>query len=356
MENHPYHPHRRSIFWPLMFILGGLILLLSNLNLLGAQGWNTLWSLWPLLLIIGGIDSIYRENHFIGPLVFIGLGSILLLNNLGYLNFSWQTLINLWPVLLIALGLDIIIGHKSTLGSIVGLVLGIVLVASVVWLIVSVPWIGQVNHYQSISQPLAEIKGASIELEPTFGNVQINSGSQAANLIDGRVRQLSDETRLYNPYTVNDRQGNYQLRNNDFYLYPVSAVTSTSPDWDIKLTSAVPIELDSSMVMGNQELILNLTKVNVLDSETILGRMVVALPRKGFEEGRIQMVIGQTVVYVPRGVNMEIKTDTVLVPVTFPSEFERKGNIISNIHKESGETIHLDISNVIGTVNIEFEP
>ena len=54
--------------------------------------------------------SVYeRHEHrggFVGPTILIGLGILLLLSNLGMLQWSvWDTAWRLWPILLIAAGL-----------------------------------------------------------------------------------------------------------------------------------------------------------------------------------------------------------------------------------------------------------
>ena len=50
-----------------------------------------------------------RKNRvsMIGPVILIGLGVVLLLNNLEVLPWSiWGALFRLWPVLLVAVGLE----------------------------------------------------------------------------------------------------------------------------------------------------------------------------------------------------------------------------------------------------------
>ncbi|RPJ70795.1 MAG: hypothetical protein EHM15_11320, partial [Desulfobacteraceae bacterium] len=69
------------------------------------------------------------------PILLIGGGLILLLNNLGYLSWDiWGVLWRLWPVLLIAAGLEILIGRRSLLGSAaVALLLLMTLFGAIFW-------------------------------------------------------------------------------------------------------------------------------------------------------------------------------------------------------------------------------
>ncbi len=354
-DNKPYYEHHHSIFWPVLFILAGVLLLLNNLNYLGESGWDMIWRLWPVLLIVAGIDSIYQRHHFVGPVVIIGIGCLVLLNNLGYLSLSWQIFISLWPVLLIAIGLDIIIGRRSAWGTLIGVFLGILLVVSVAWLIISMPMIGQMNNFDVFNQSINNAKSAVIELNDIAGNMQISSGASSGNLVNARIRHFSNENVSSNDYVVQDGRGYYQIKTHGFYVYPASGINTTVPDWDVKLTSSIPLELDSSLVMGNLGVNLSELDINKLNAETVMGRLVVDLPRSGFKQGTINMVMGQVVINVPRGANVRIQTSTAIVPVTFPEGFAREGNTVYSLTPESSQPMQLDVSNVMGVITVQYK-
>ncbi|MGH2592056.1 MAG: LiaI-LiaF-like domain-containing protein [Anaerolineae bacterium] len=46
----------RSIFWPLLLIVVGVLLLLGNFNLIAINPWLLIRDYWPLLLIAAGLD------------------------------------------------------------------------------------------------------------------------------------------------------------------------------------------------------------------------------------------------------------------------------------------------------------
>jgi len=349
------HRRRRSIFWPLLLIIVGTLWLLSAVNVISNDAWDLALRLWPLIFILSGIDSIFRRSHYVGAVVGMGIGAVLLLNNLGYLTFSWTMFFSLWPVLLIALGLDIIIGRRSTWGAVIGILLGIALVFSVVWLVVSAPWVGQVNQFDNLNQALNGATQATVDLSNTVGAVHVGAGASPANLVDARLRHLSSETVSPGDYVVQDGRGYYSIKSNGYYMYPAPAVTSGNPDWDVKLTSRIPLVFDSNLVVGDQRLDLTELKVNILNAESVLGRMEVSLPQAGFKQGRINLVMGQVVIYVPRGLNIRITTNTVLVPVTFPSGFERSGKDIVSTGSGSTQPVQLDVSDVIGAVSIQYK-
>ncbi|HSV84961.1 MAG TPA: DUF5668 domain-containing protein, partial [Levilinea sp.] len=72
-----------SIFWPLLLIAAGVLLLLNALGQVQGDFWGFFVRLWPLLFIAGGLDSLYRRESFVSPILFTGLGTVILLSNLG---------------------------------------------------------------------------------------------------------------------------------------------------------------------------------------------------------------------------------------------------------------------------------
>jgi hypothetical protein len=358
MDEHDYqhsHSSRHSIFWPLFFIIIGILWLLSTINVISNDVWDLFLRLWPLIFVLGGIDSIFRGSHYVGAMVGIGIGSVLTLSNLGYLVLSWQMFFSLWPVLLIAFGLDIIIGRRSAWGAVIGILLGIVLILSVVWLVVSAPWVGQVNQFDALSQTLNGANKATVELANTVGAMRVGSGASTGNLIDAQLRHFSNETTTPADYVVQGGRGYYEIKTHGYAMYPAPAITSGNPDWDVKLSSKIPLELDSNLVVGDQRLDMSELKIDNLNAESVMGRMEVTLPQQGFKQGRISLVMGQVVVYVPRGANVHIIADTVLVPVSFPAGFERNGKDIVSTGSNSGQPMQLDISDVIGVVSIQYK-
>ncbi len=70
-QNYVYNSPRRSpgLFWPIIFIGGGVILLLSNLGYLVVNSWAMLWQLWPVLLIVIGLDVMFGRRGLWGSVI-----------------------------------------------------------------------------------------------------------------------------------------------------------------------------------------------------------------------------------------------------------------------------------------------
>lgn len=101
----PTQPWKRStppsFVMALVFIVGGVLFFLNNLGLIEI---HSIWAYWPFILIAVGVSKLLGQR---GPLatswatLLILGGGILLLSNLGFLHLRMRTL---WPLAVIAIG------------------------------------------------------------------------------------------------------------------------------------------------------------------------------------------------------------------------------------------------------------
>ncbi|MCL5996038.1 MAG: DUF5668 domain-containing protein, partial [Chloroflexi bacterium] len=68
----PYR-HHISLFWPIVLIGLGVVLLLNNTNVLPGNAWDWIWRLWPIVFIAWGLDGLLRRE-LVGPALMIGMG------------------------------------------------------------------------------------------------------------------------------------------------------------------------------------------------------------------------------------------------------------------------------------------
>ena len=64
-----YSPKKPSLFWPLLLITIGIVLLLSNFGILPPGSINLLWRFWPLLLVIAGLDILLGRRSALGAII-----------------------------------------------------------------------------------------------------------------------------------------------------------------------------------------------------------------------------------------------------------------------------------------------
>ncbi len=94
-----------SIILGLAVLIAGLLLTLDNFDVVDASEY---FHLWPVILILVGLSHLARPevSRRVGAgLVWIAIGTVLLLDNLGLITFDvWD----LWPLVLVFAGLSIL--------------------------------------------------------------------------------------------------------------------------------------------------------------------------------------------------------------------------------------------------------
>ncbi len=95
----------------------GAILLLDNFGVVEAED---LLAYWPVLLILVGVSHFLRpegSRRYVAGTIFIFVGSVILLSNLGLIAFGiWD----LWPVILVITGLSLILKPFRRRGVTIG--------------------------------------------------------------------------------------------------------------------------------------------------------------------------------------------------------------------------------------------
>src|SRR3989304_514458 len=125
---------RHSIFWALILIVVGGLLLLNTLNILPGNFIELLLKLWPLLFIIGGLDNIIQGRGWGWAVISLGLGTVFLLANFGFLPWnSWALLLRMWPLILVAIGLDLIFEGRGAGSAILGVLIALGIMAGGGW-------------------------------------------------------------------------------------------------------------------------------------------------------------------------------------------------------------------------------
>ncbi len=349
---------RRSLGWPLILIAVGVIFLLNNAGILSGSVWDLVVRFWPLLLIIGGLDSIYRGDGLAGALLFITVGSIILLNNLGYLAWDiWGMLFRYWPVLIIVIGTDIILGRylRSPWAAAIGLVLVVFIVGGIIWYAGTNPVAGRTVDMQTVQLPLEQIKQADIVLSPAVGIVTVHQTSDPAVLVKGNFEKTESD-KVEEISSVQNQSAAYTLRSRGTFSYPW-ITDRNAATWDIQLTQAIPVSLDFKLGVGEGNLSLTNIQLEHLNVTTAIGKTTVRLPDGGSYDAVIELAIGETILQVPANLPVRINASHGM------SGFEVRGDLIKNgdilttrSYAAATDRVEVRINQAIGNLVIQTVP
>lgn len=347
--------HRSGIFWPLLLIIAGIVLLLNTLGTLQSNPWDLFVRFWPVLFMISGLDHIIRGEGWGWGLISISLGLVFLAANLGYLPWnSLDLLLRLWPLLLIAGGLDLIFKEKSWVASTLGVLLTVGMLAVIAWYL----FFNGSNTRgitQPIQQELKQVQSANIRLANAAGMIQLSGGASTGTLIEGTTLTGSSKVPTAQ-YEASGRVGTYSLTAENLAIVPLNPGFN-QPEWKFKVTDTIPLNLEITIGAGKQNLDLTGMDIDHLEATVALGELIVTLPEDDAFEGTISNPVGSQTIHIPRGTLVEITLNTAITERNFPPEFTREGDILySPGATASNAQIRLQVEQPIGNLTIQWVP
>lgn len=350
-EQKPKHHRRSSIFWPLIFITLGVVLLLNNVGSLRSDFWDSAFRFWPVLLIAIGLDGIYRGEGVSGATFMIGLGVIFLLASLGYLQLDvWWVILHFWPIFLIAFGFDILIGRRSRLASLLGMLAILAILLGGIWLFTNRGF-GAVTGGDAFEEPLGQSIAGEIVLNPAVGELRVAASDQADVLVAGQVPEIHD-VEIERSVDAGKATLSLSLREGSSVTFPGGGGSNV---WDIALTTQIPLEFSLDMGVGNSTLDLTGLQLEGLDVHHAIGRAVITLPAEGEFYGQADLAIGELVILVPRGRALRLKVDKGIATLSLPPGFTREGDIVTS--PEAGanaDLVNLDVNVAIGVLSVRY--
>ncbi len=253
-----------------------------------------------------------RGVRLFWPIILIGVGSILLLTNVGVITGNpWNIIFQLWPVLLIALGLEILLGGSTGLRAVISALLGLALVGGILWVLIAQPAIpglvfGRGNlQTTNVSQPLNGVESANAEISFGAGNGRVYALSDSSNLIEGRLQTYSSPN--FSVSTSNDR-ATIVLSPGPVSV-PLVFPSISEETWDIGLNSSVTYQLNLNTGVGQSKI--DLTKLRLSGGmiDGGVGTTELYLPGKGNYQLTIKGGVGTIRIYVPSTLAVRAEVD-----------------------------------------------
>jgi hypothetical protein len=345
---------RQSVSSGLWLILISLVLFAIFGSLFGALEVGGRY--WPILLIVLGllvfVRGIGHRGSIVGPVILIGLGIVLQLNNLGTLSWSiWEVVFLLWPILLVAAGLDILIGRRSALGSLLALTVTLALMIWMLWLFGVDEAFGGTASSAEINQSLDGASQAELVINPGVGRLRVEALPGTANLLEASL-PLGMQKSLRRDFDVAGETATFVLQPQGAAFGPFIGGGGRGV-WVIGINPEVPVGLVSNLDIGESELDLAGLKLRGVQASTGIGQATVVLPNEGNFEARIEGTFGQTTIVIPENLGARIRIDTGLAGRQLPPGYEREGDVYTSPGFEGADhRVELDVSQAVGYLTI----
>ncbi len=299
-----------------------------------------------------------RGVRLFWPIVLIGAGAILLLSNLGVIHGNpWTIMLQLWPVLLIALGLEILFGGSTGWRAVVSALLGLALVGGILWILIAQPAIPGLNfgggnlQTTNISHPLNGVESARAELSFGAGTEQ-GLRLERFQQFDRRPLAAPTARRTFRVSASGDRA--------TIALSPGSAsvpmvLPSVSGEtWDVGLNSSVTYQLDLNAGVGQSRIDLTKLRLSGGGIDGGVGTSELYLPGKGNYRLTINGGVGTIRIYVPSGLAVRAEVNGGLGSFNrLPGMQEVRDNVYETPGFSTAEnTVTLIIDGGVGSISM----
>ena len=303
------------------------------------------------------MESRHHRGGLVGPVLLIGLGAILLAQNLGWVGGDiWWSLLRMWPLILVAVGVDLLIPRRSALGTLVSLMLVVAVFVGGFWLSGARLRASLPGETETVSVPIGNASRARIRFSPPVAALEIEALASSDALLEGTVPE-SGSGQVRANSEISGTTADVDVTASGAFIGPM--IGTQDEAWRFGLSSAVPLELEISSGMGLVEADLTGLTVEGLEVELGIGRTVITLPAGGNFSGRLSGAIGQTTIIIPKGTAVHVRMTTGIGGVETP-DGSRPFDLGDNEYTSPGfgtaeNRIELEIEQAIGLIVLREE-
>ncbi len=285
----------------------------------------------------------YYRRPFFWPILLIGLGIVLLLSNLNIIeSVNFLFLLQLWPVLLISAGLQILFGRSNPW---IGNLLAVLVVGTAIAFLVFAPSLGfEIPAMANLElettfheESLGDADEASIYLDTGSGFLDVIALPSGNNLIeaevttDGKVNfdVSGNNDRKVVSLEIDDRNGiNFDFGN----LFDSQRISTT-----VELSREIPLALEIDQSSGSSTLDLAGIQLTELETSNGSGSLTITLPA-GHYPTNLDTGSGSLKIDTEEGIVFDLEADV------------GSGRIVLDLSEEvSG---YLDLSSGSGSITI----
>ncbi len=313
----PTPPRRRgsrSFFWPIMLISVGVLLLLSNLDIVSWNTWNLVWRFWPLVLV--------------------------------------------------AIGIDVIFGQRSTLGAILSAMLVLAVLAVIAGAVFFADQLPMISRYTEdtpwetahVEHVLGDFEAAEIFIDYTSLPGNLYALKDSVYLIEGDLAYRGELV-----FEVDQRGSTADIILDSRYTGTWTSIQSSPhAEWEIGLTPEIPLEI--SLDSGSGSCIFDLSGLMIenlfLDSGS--GSIQIFLPENQSFDFRLDSGSGSLRIDLPEGTGVRVVLDSGSGSFNPGSDFvlvsgERRGDGVweSKDYDDVDHRIEMNIDQGSGSITFK---
>jgi len=251
------------------------------------------------------------------PLVLIGAGALLLLSNLGYIPWSsWSLVWRLWPVLIIALGVEVMVGRRTMAGALFSGLMMVVIIGGAVFLILfaqRIPILSEMAkpaewRISEVEHALDDVEQAHVYIDWNSPPGHLSALEDSSSLIEARVAHSGELV-----FDVKGSGNRADVRLEQRNIGPVPSwrpFSSEENRWDVYLSPRVLLDLDLNSGSGRCEFDLSDLQLEKLFLKSGSGAVDLMLPGERSLKATIDSGSGAVKITIPQGVGVHVELDS----------------------------------------------
>ncbi len=195
---------------------------------------------------------------------------------------------------------------------------------------------------------------AEVSLQMGAGELKVRAADQEP-LLEGSFEFSRERYRPEVDYSVFAEKGRLQVRQPRRRGIQFG---SRRNEWDLRLSRAVPLELDIDLGAGRNELDLRGLKIDRLDIDMGVGEVLLDLggPHERSFNVKIDGGIGSAKIRFPSEVGVRVRVDGGLGSVDAHGLTKTGGAYVNEAYGKSAVTIEVDIDAGIGSLDLRCDP
>lgn len=292
-----------------------------------------------------------RTRSLVFPLLLILIGVVLLVERLGLWSLNWARLGQLWPLILVFLGLEILLRHTRA-GEVVSLLVALGFVALVAILVLS-GGPQQVDYArEAFSYPLKGLEAANVRLEVGVGRLEVGPVEDSDKVLEAEI-QHSKATRLIREVSEKDKEIRVTLRTKGESQAWNPLSKDAEEDWRIGLSTQIPLSLEVNSGVNRSRLRLTGLKLKRLALNAGVGETEVTLPEAGIYEVAIKGGVGAVKIEIPESMEARIRVDGGLGAVDVGGRYEQQGKYyVTKGYTRADDKADIEIDGGVGAITI----
>jgi hypothetical protein len=246
-----------------------------------------------------------------------------------------------------------LVGRRSSTGVAFVVIVGVLVVAgALTWTALRASQM-PAGQTQALIQSRQAAERLDVRLTFSAGELRVEPLGASDYVMEGEARNGPGES-VSQEYRVSGGTGRLGLRQESSpLLLPFLAARNATALWVVRLTEALPLNLEVSTGAGATTLDLAALDLQRLDLTAGVGQTVVAFPAQA-AEAEVSTGVGDTLLRVPPGLAARITVRSGLANVEVPARFSQDDNVYTTPGFDpERDFLDLDVNAGIGRVTIE---